>query len=82
VTQKCTIVVILIAIYATATLMDAAGNVASAQPGPPQSVLYRYDNLGRIIEVKYLSAGQIRHIIQYNYDQSGNRTTVTITAPS
>jgi len=53
--------------------MPASVHAQSSPPGQ-NSVAYRYDALGRLIEVRYPNG----RVITYRYDAAGNRTTVVV----
>lgn len=57
-------------------LLCAMPAPVQAQPSSPaqNSVAYRYDPLGRLIEVRYPNG----RVVTYRYDAAGNRTTVVI----
>ncbi len=57
-------------------LLCAAPASVQAQSTPPaqNSVAYRYDALGRLIEVRYPNG----RVVTYSYDEAGNRKTVVV----
>ena len=57
--------------FLLATLLAAA--LAAAAPSYAGTTTYRYDALGRVIEVDYPDGS----IVIYTYDKAGNRTATT-----
>ncbi|MFV3131963.1 RHS repeat domain-containing protein [Niveispirillum sp. KHB5.9] len=55
----------------SAALLCLPTGIASAQSSPPQ-VTYKYDALGRLIEVRYPNG----RVVTYSYDPAGNRRQV------
>jgi len=55
-------------------LLCAAPVQAQSTPPAQNSVAYRYDALGRLIEVRYPNG----RVVTYSYDKAGNRTTVVV----
>jgi len=60
---------------ATAAIAAAALVAASAHAG---TTTYKYDTLGRVVEVDYPNGT----VIKYTYDAAGNRTQTVKTADS
>lgn len=59
----------IVAIAAAAVSVAVSG---SAMAG---TIAYSYDTLGRLVQVSYPNGA----VIQYSYDQSGNRLTYVVT---
>ena len=52
------------------TAAMAVGVILAASPSLAGTTTYKYDALGRVIEVDYADGS----IVQYTYDAAGNRT--------
>lgn len=63
-----------ILVMMVAALLCQGVDGATAQPSAPSQVTYKYDALGRLIEVRYPNG----RVVTYSYDPAGNRTTVTV----
>ena len=62
-------------VVSLALLCAIPAPVAAQTPPPVQnSVTYRYDALGRLIEVRYPNG----RVVTYSYDPAGNRKTVNV----
>ena len=58
--------------------LAASGLALSGSPAFAGNTTYKYDSLGRVIEVDYPNGT----VIKYTYDAAGNRTQVAKTAGS
>jgi hypothetical protein len=63
-------------------LLLAGSAIAFASAaGAGERIGYRYDSLGRLIQVKHCGSANNGLDAQYSYDSADNRSRVTVSAP-